>query len=502
MKTNYFKATLLTLSMATTGNVIATTAPVYLQQEINQNQDEKENSKSSDDENGTTECNINAPLLIINGTGNSNTFTVNASHLQSDQPIQIVAPNGFSVNPIKVPANGRNVKVTVTLNSTKKETKGTIVLRSGDNRAYVRVQGIGTSLPIKDITKSVIYKGGKDQAFENTDFKPTNKGYTVEFKLKINEEGDEFYPYMVDEKGYGLKGFIGSNEMGVYNSTSKKGFNNPLTTGTGGLGKFYNTDNRTHTYRYAITSDKRAFIYRDGFPIDTIRLADYGTQADFATKIGEAKDNLLKNPGFEGEYDFMDGSTLVKAVEGWNIAILDRWNNEQYILPQEIDNEQDFNNHIFRIKPYKWAGGWGNGNINQTIDVAPNETYTLSALVRGGIDKKKGALTAKMFIQEVEDREKKVEVEIASDNWETYSLDFTTSPTCKQIRVLFQIQAGKWGASISPLDVDNVKLTGVSKTYTPKIGFENNNAEIEYFTYDLSGAYAPAQPEITINIED
>lgn len=82
------------------------------------------------------------------------------------------------------------------------------------------------------------------------------------------------------------------------------------------------------------------------------------------------------------------------------------------------------------------------------------------------------------------------------------SLDFTTSPTCKQIRVIFQIQAGTWGANISPLDVDNVKLTGTSRTYSPKIGFENNNAEIEYFTYDLSGAYAPEQPEITINITE
>jgi len=502
MKANYFKAIFLTLSMVTTGSVLAMASTTYLQQKINQIQDDKDKEKGTDDENEISVHDVNTPSLTINGTGNSATFTVNTGYLQNDQPIQITTPSGFSVNPTSVPANTKNKKITITLNSTKKETKGTIVLRSGDSRSYVRVQGIGTPLPVKDIAKSAIYKGGKDQKFEKTDFKPTDKGYTVEFKVKINEEGDEFSLYMVDGQGYGLKGFVASKEIGVYNSTSKKGFSNPLTTKTGGLGKFYNDDQRTHTYRYAITPDKRAFIYRDGFPIDTIRLADYGLQADFATKTGEAKENLLKNSGFEGEYDFMDGSTLVKAVEGWNIAILDRWNNEQYILPQEIDNEQDFNNHIFRIKPYKWAGGWGNGNINQTVDVAPNETYTLSALVRGGIEKKKGALTAKMFIQEVEDREKKAEVEIASDNWETYSLDFTTSPTCKQIRVLFQIQAGKWGASISPLDVDNVKLTGVSKTYAPKIGFENNNAEIEYFTYDLSGAYAPAQPEITINIEE
>ena len=504
MKTNYFKSIFLTLSMSViTNNIWAMySSALSCVQEINQTKDEKDKEKESDDDNGITDEKNNAPILTVNGTGKSATFTINTGNLQHDQPIQITVPHGFSVSPTNIPANTKNAKITVTLNSTKKETKGIIVLRSGDSRSYIRIQGIGTPLPTKTIAESPIYKGGKNETFENTKFKPTEKGYTVEFRVKINEEGDEFHPYMVDNDGYGIKGFVASTSIGVYNSNSQKGFSNPLTKQEGGLGKFYNNDNRMHTYRYAITPDKRAFVYRDGFPIDTIRLADYGNQSDFAVANGEPKENLLKNPGFEGEYDYMDGGKLVKAVEGWNIAILDRWNNEQFILPQEIDNEQDFNNHIFRIKPYKWAGGWGNGNINQTIDVAPNETYTLSALARGGLDKKKGTLTAKMFIQEVEDREKKVETEIASDTWETYSLDFTTSPTCKQIRVIFQIQAGTWGANISPLDVDNVKLTGTSRTYSPKIGFENNNAEIEYFTYDLSGAYAPEQPEITINITE
>ena len=99
---------------------------------------------------------------------------------------------------------------------------------------------------------------------------------------------------MVDNDGYGIKGFVASTSIGVYNSNSQKGFSNPLTKQEGGLGKFYNNDNRMHTYRYAITPDKRAFVYRDGFPIDTIRLADYGNQSDFAVANGEPKENLLK----------------------------------------------------------------------------------------------------------------------------------------------------------------------------------------------------------------
>ncbi len=49
-----------------------------------------------------------------------------------------------------------------------------------------------------------------------------------------------------------------------------------------------------------------------------------------------------------------------------------------------------------------------------------------------------------MIIEEVEDPEKKVITEIASDNWETYSMDYTTSATCKQIRVSFTVGRGGW----------------------------------------------------------
>ena len=132
--------------------------------------------------------------------------------------------------------------------------------------------------------------------------------------------------------------------------------------------------------------------------------------------------------------------------------------------------------------------------------MSPNETYTLTALAKGGIREKEGTLAATMFIEEMQDREKRTKVEIASDSWETYSLDYTTSPDCRQIRVVFQTESGKWGEHRSPFEIDNVKLTGESRQYTPKIGFINHNAKVEYFTFDTTGAYAPASPEITVNI--
>lgn len=142
--------------------------------EINQAKDDKE-KEASDDENNVNERN-DAPLLVVNGTGKSATFTINTGNLQKDQPVLITTPNGFSISPESIPANTKNAKITVTLNSTQKVTKGIIVLRSGDSRAYVRVQGIGTPLPTKEIAKSPIYKGGKDKTFENTKFKPGKKG--------------------------------------------------------------------------------------------------------------------------------------------------------------------------------------------------------------------------------------------------------------------------------------------------------------------------------------
>jgi hypothetical protein len=33
-------------------------------------------------------------------------------------------------------------------------------------------------------------------------------------------------------------------------------------------------------------------------------------------------------------------------------------------------------------------------------------------------------------------------------------------------------------------------------TYPAKVGFDNKGAEVQYLTYDLTGAYAPPQPRI------
>lgn len=440
------------------------------------------------------------PLLTINGTKESASFTINSEDLP-EKEITVTAPNGFTITPTVIPANSGKQKVTVTLNSTKILTEGKIVLRSGDTRTYIKVKGYGTALPIKDITASPVYKGGNDANFFKA-FTPGGKGYTIEFRVKTDNPEKSFYPYFVNEKGYGFKAYITSDEIGLFNS-GKKEISNPATKGkSGGRGKFYNNDGQAHTYRFAITPDNRAFIYRDGIPVDSVRIIDYSPQPNFAGEIGEPVENLLKNPNFEGEFEINQETKLVNRIEGWDVVINDRWNSEQQIVSEEINNNQDLDNHVFEIKPYKWATGWSDGILMQVIDVAPNETYTLSALLKGGIAEKEGKLTGKMIIEEAQNPEKKVITEIASNNWETYSMDYTTSADCKQIRVSFTVGRGGWGNDIGAVRVDNAKLTGVSRTYSPKFGFTDNTAEVEYFTIDESGAFAPAQPQITININN
>lgn len=440
------------------------------------------------------------PLLFIHGTNESASFIVDSEALPGNE-ITITAPNGFVAKPSVIPANKGKQTVTITLNSTKKLTEGKIVLRSGDTRSYIKVKGYGTPLPVKDIAKTPIYKGGTDTEFTKA-FNPGAKGYTIEFRVKTDDPEKNFYPYFVNEKGYGFKAYISSNEIGLFNAY-KKEINNPNTKGkAGGKGKFYNNDGQAHTYRFAITPDNRAFIYRDGIPVDSVRIMDYAPQPNFAGEANKPIENLLKNPNFEGEFDVDSETKLANRIEGWDIVISDRWNSEQQILPEEIDNRQDLDNHVFEIKPYKWAAGWSDGILMQVVDVAPNETYTLSALLKGGIAQKEGKLTGKMIIEEVQDPEKKVITEIASDSWETYSMDYTTSAHCNQIRVTFTVGRGGWGNDIGAVRVDNTKLTGVVRNYSPKFGFLENTADVEYFTIDESGAYAPAQPQININIKE
>lgn len=503
MKKFLMKAMFFTLSFSVAqGTINASTlfSNILLKSSEATQQDDDDSKKSKEKEEKKQD---QAPALKINGTNKSATFTVNTATLQKDQPVTIAASAGFSVNPTTLPADTKSAKITVTLISTQKETKGEVILRSGDTRNYINLLGYGTPLPVKDISSSPVYTGGNDETFEKNGeaFKPANNEYTMEFKIKTDDIDKDFFPYAVNDQGVGFRAYITSSGIGLYNGTHKIEISNPITSTEGGRGKFYNDDGRAHTYRFVMASDNRLFIYRDGILIKETRAIDYGAAPTFAAEAGEPVENLLKNPNFEGEFNTeSETDKFVRAIEGWNILINDKYNSEQFIKKCEIDNQLDIDNKILSLQRYKWADGWSAAEIGQIVDVVPNEAYTFSTLARGGI-RKDGTLLGKLKIQEVQNNELGTEVEITSDSWETYSMDYTTSDNCNQIRVSYFLERDKWGATITPLDVDKAKLTGKGRTYTAKAGFENSASDIEYFTFDVTGAYAPAKPEIKSNFK-
>ena len=426
--------------------------------------------------------------LLLKGTGAKATVFVEATGLEQD--VQVAVTSGFSVTPAVIKAGTESVEVTVTNTSTRNQAEGKLILRSGDIRTYVSLLGTGSPLPVKDISANAVYGGGTDDAKTYTDFTPGKDGYTVEFKVKTDDASKEFYPFAVSDNKVGFKGYVKSESIGLYNGCntfiSDEGISNPANGGT-----FYNTDGLYHTYRYAVTPDKRVFVYRDGLAVDTFRVADLAMQPEWAVENGDMKENLIKNPGFEGEWNFSKSRNIVTRIEGWDVYPYDQYNSTQDIEAEERNNDVDMNNHVLSLKRYMWNDGWSAGQISQIVDVAPNETYSFSALAKGGI-KKDGTQLGSIRIEDLQNSDNKVTIPVTSDSYQTYASDFTTLANTKQIRVYFNLERDKWGASITALKVDDVKLTGVDRNVAAKIGFENNGADVAYFTYDTTGAYAPA----------
>ncbi|MDE6121246.1 MAG: hypothetical protein K2F63_05600, partial [Muribaculaceae bacterium] len=262
--------------------------------------------------------------LVINGTGNSATFTINAQNLT--EQIRLTATPGLEVYPEVLPAGAANATVRVTLLSTLPQTKGQVFLRSGDYRAVMNVLAYGTELEQKDLTDPVFTGSEKKfEAREADGFKPGDKGYTVEFRVKHSKPIDTFEAFAVTPGAGSFMTYVEPELMGVYNGTSRVNIENPLNDKDGGKKSFYNKDGKFHTYRFAVTSDKRMFVYRDGVQVATLRTGDYGEQADWAVENGDVVENLLKNGNFEGEWNTRADS-LVNRVEGWFVDPIDRYN--------------------------------------------------------------------------------------------------------------------------------------------------------------------------------
>jgi Carbohydrate binding domain. len=300
----------------------------------------------------------------------------------------------------------------------------------------------------------------------------------VEVRAKTDNASKEIYPYAVTQSGLGFKSYVRSTSMGLLNSrnvfVSEKGISNPANGGT-----FYNTDGLYHTYRYAVTGDKRIFVYRDGLPVDTFRVADLALQPEWCNESDYISKNLIKNGDFEGEHNFSARQNITKFIEGWDVYPYDQYNSYQDIAAEERSNEVDQNNHVLSINRYKWNDGWAAAEISQIVDVAPNEIYTFSALAKGGI-RSNGDKLASIRIQDLQNSDNKTSLSVSSDSYQTYATDFETKANTKQVRIYFYLEKAAWGATVSDFRIDDVKLTGVKRVQNPQVGFESNGADVEY----------------------
>ena len=431
--------------------------------------------------------------LIINGTGASKTFSVSAENLTGD--ISVTATHGFQVSPATLPAGATGAKVTVKNLASLIENTGRIILRSGDLRKEVKLTAYGTPLETKDITASTVYQGGSDES-QSFDAKAlSDKGYTIEIKARTDSESKSVLPYAVTADGLGFKSYVRSTSMGLMNGkgvfVSEKGLSNPANGGT-----FYNTDGLYHTYRYAVTPDRRIFVYRDGLPVDTFRVADLALQPEWSETNKAMQPNIIKNGDFEGEYNFSESQNITKFIEGWDVYPYDQYNSYQDIDREERSNEVDQNNHVLSIHRYMWNDGWADAEISQIVDVAPNETYAFSALAKGG--QYSGSALGSIRIQDLQNDDNSVKVNVTSDSYKKYSIDFETQANTKQIRVVFQLGRAKWGASTSAFKIDDARLVGTSRIAKAQVGFDNQGADVEYFAIDATGAYAPILPGLTV----
>ncbi len=435
-------------------------------------------------------------VVTLDGTGETATILVEAKGLEQD--IRLTATTGFSVTPAIIKAGSDPTKVTVSLTSTRNLQEGKLILRSGDMRTYVNLRGIGTPLAVKDISANPAYAGGTDAEKTFEGFNPGDNGYTVEVKAKTAASGSTLNAYAVAADKAGFDSYIGSESLGLLNGASSyysnEGISNPANGGT-----FYNTDGLYHTYRYAVTPDKRVFVYRDGMAVDTLRIADLALQPQWSVENGEMSENLIKNGDFEGEHNFSKSRNITTRIEGWDVYPYDQYNSTQDIEAEERSNEVDQNNHVLSLNRYKWSDGWSAGEISQVVDVAPNEVYSFSCLAKGG--QYNGSPLGKIRLFDLQNEDNKVDLPVTSDSYETYATDFSTLANTKQIRVVLYLERAKWGASVSALKVDDVRLVGVEREVKPQIGFTSENADIAYFAFDNTGAYAPAFAELAASTD-
>lgn len=440
---------------------------------------------------------LDVDKVIVKGTNSGAIVKITGTDLNPGEDIRIITPEGVVATPDHVAYNAKNSMSRIKLISTANRTYGNIIFRSGTTSLTVPFEGKGTPLEEKVLADSPVYTGSDaSKTFTQADgFNPGKDGYTVEFRTKASRSASELAFTGTDAQA-SVHPFAGYEKAGVYNGTDKE---NRLSLAV---------DKDAHTYRYAVTPDRRVFVYRDGAPADTMLIDDYANPAGLEYTAAERKDNLLHNPGFEGAShtyvmnDDPDADVFCNYIQGW--TILDGsngWNSKTYIQKDVVSDDMGDDNHVMALSRYQWEDGWSDSKVSQIVDVVPGQTYNFSVMAKGGYRTSDDKALGFIRIEEVQTTTLGKEVTLDKSRYEfkRYTLSHKASAKCTQLRVILGLRKAGKGNQHEIMKYDDACLTGTSVEFTPQLTFTNKDSELEYFTFDAGGAYAPEMPHLNVD---
>lgn len=197
------------------------------------------------------------------------------------------------------------------------------------------------------------------------------------------------------------------------------------------------------------------------------------------TAQNEGKTNLLANPGFEDTsyklFKYESVGNCPDYVAGWNSSHeredagfrTGDYNNEglnKYNVRGQIgfysadsDTAKNGNKQFIRVARYEWTKPdewYGDGGMQQTIDVLPSHTYSLTFLYRLSAHTENGTIVPAWvgFQEEGGAMNKKKLYNNLEETWTEKSFTFTTSATAKKATVHLGVTGGyiySWGGNIN-----------------------------------------------------
>lgn len=329
-------------------------------------------------------------------------------------------------------------------------------------------------------------------------FKPAGD-YSVEFKLKSGKDKTSLI------KLFGETGDRKAWTVTVGDSAIS--FVDPTCLPSPDIVNSRLNSDRTVTLRLGVTTDS-IYIFRNGIHVGT-RSVRYTPLPQECTTARVESVNILRNGDFESKDDITynvikeeNDATCLRTMDAWFIyPNFDVWNSRAFLQSGSDGN-------CLRLQRYSWSSGdqWTDGIAQQAVNVVGGTPYTFSFMAYGGEFDGKYYGYAKL--EEVESGKSKIIDIKNTDAFEKYTVEYTPSAGCSQLRVIFGVRFPgallDWGeVPTVPLYIDNVSLSGLTYSYHhAAVGYETAGGSIvESMTLDESGAYAPVIASITTDTD-